>query len=490
MTEEHRDNQDKKFRPEESFIDEELQRELDKALGDMSLEDILDTEEAAAKGAEGGLRKGKVIAIQGEDVFVDMGGKNQGVVPLSQFEEEPPKEGDVVELLIDRYDENDGLLLLSRQGAVRAATWETLEEGQIVEGRVTGHNKGGLELVINGIRAFMPISQIEMYRVEDLSGYANKRLHCQVVEVDERAENVIVSHRALLELEAAQAREKLFETLQEGETVTGVVRNITPYGAFVDIGGADGLLHVSDMSYRRVEDPRKIVEEGQRIEVKVLSVDRDERKIALGLKQIKPDPWADAAAKWAHDSVVTGRVTRLAEFGAFVELEEGVEGLIPMGELSFTRRIRDPGEVVNIGDVVKVRVMNLDTERKRIGLSLKRIGDDPWMGASVRWGPHSLTEGIVTRIVDYGAFVELTPGVEGLIHISELSYKPVRKVTDLLQEGNTVQVRVLSVDEDNRRISLSIKELGVVADSKGPTSESEPPSTKRKRKKPLKGGLD
>ncbi len=481
-----------KSRPEDELIDKGLQRELDEALGGMSMEELLDSTETPQQGApesEDGVREGKVIAIQGDDVFVDLGGKDQGVVPLVQFEDAEPTEGDVVEVTVNGYDPGEGLLLLSRKGAVTQASWETLEEGQIVEGLVTGHNKGGLELNVNGIRAFMPISQIEIFHVEQVNVYVDQRLRAQVVEFDPQSRNVVLSRRVLLEAEAAERREELFRTLQEEDVVSGVVRNIAPYGAFVDIGGADGLLHVSDMSYGRIEDPRMIVHEGQQIEVKVLSIDRDERKITLGLKQIKRDPWLDAATKWVPNTIVTGRVTKLMDFGAFVELEEGVEGLIPIGEMSYTQRIRHPREVLKQGDVVQVRVMNLELERKRIALSLKQVQDDPWMGAAVRWGVGSQVEGIVTRIADFGAFVELVPGVEGLIHVSELSYDRVRNVSDVLREGDPVQARVVSVDEESRRMSLSIKDIGITAShDEGDDSESAEPQ--KKRKTPLKGGLD
>jgi len=473
-------------------LDPELQRELDEALGGASLEDLLDAEAAAQRGGAEEIRSGKVVAIHGDDIFVDLGGRSEGVLTADQFREEgPPAVGDVIEVVIEGYDENDGLLMLSRQGAVQAATWETLEEGAIVEGRVTGHNKGGLELTINGIRAFMPISQIDILRVEDLAPYVNQKFQCEVVELDRREENVVVSRRAVLERQAAQRREELFGSLAEGQVVPGVVRSIMPYGAFVDIGGVDGLLHIADMSHGRIEDPSQIVAEGQQLEVKVLKINREERRISLGLKQILPDPWDGAETKWPADEVVTGRVTRLMDFGAFVELEAGVEGLIPISEFTFERRIAHPREMISEGDTVKVRVMSLDLERKRISLSLKRVGDDPWMGASVRWPAESVVSGRVTRLADFGAFVELTPGVEGLIHISELSNARVRSVADVVREGSTVQAKVLSVDEDNRRISLSIKQLASMPEYTGPArDESEPAKPTGKRKRPLKGGLD
>jgi small subunit ribosomal protein S1 len=497
---------DNKFRPQDK-LDDSLQRELDDALGDMSLEDLIDAEEVAKRSAAEqpataakGVRRGTVVAIQGEDIFIDMGGKSQGVLTVSQFgvDEPVPGVGQGVDVTIEGFDADNGLLVLSRQGAVMAAAWETLHEGQIVEGRVTGHNKGGLELVIDGIRAFMPISQIELFRVEDISPYVNQRFRCQVSEIDREEKNLIVSRRALLEFEAQENREKAFESLVEGQTVKGVVRNIMPYGAFVDIGGVDGLLHVKDMSHSRVDDPNKFVKQGQTLELKVLKIDKETRKVGLGLKQAMPDPWTGITEKYIANTVVSGRVTRLADFGAFVELEAGVEGLIPIGELTFERRVNHPGDVVKAGDVVRVRVMSVDPERKRISLSLKKAGEDPWTGAGVRWPEKSEVDGVVKRITEFGAFVELVPGVEGLVHISELSNERVRSVGDAVKEGQLVRVKVLTVEEERRRISLSIKQVGQAANvSNYDTSMAQPveaqteaPKPAPKRKKPLKGGLD
>ena len=496
-SEEHSDN---KLRIQNK-LDEALQRELDEALGGQSIEELVEAEQAAkpAAGQAGPTRRGTVIAIQGDDIFVDMGGKSQGLLPAEQFEEEPlPAVGDSVEVTIEGYDGREGLLLLSRKGAVMAAAGETLEEGQIVGGRVTGFNKGGLELTINGIRAFMPISQVELFRVEDLAPYVNQRFKCKVSEVDRAAQNVILSRRDVLQQEAFETREELFNSLVEGKMVVGTVRSIMPYGAFVNLGpGVDGLLHVKDMRYGRVEDPRTVVSEGQKIEAMVLKVDREARKISLGLKQVMPDPWIDVDKKFLVESIVSGRVTRLADFGAFVELEAGVEGLVPISEMTFERRINHPKEIVQEGAVIKVKVLSIDPERKRISLSIKRVGDDPWMGASARWKEGTIVTGVVRRVSEFGAFVELTAGVEGLVHISELSHEHVRAVSDAVKENQVVQAKVLEVDEERRRISLSIKQLATVADYTGPSSSSgaagasdQPPDSAKKRKKPLKGGLD
>ena len=499
------------FRPQQK-LDDELQHELDDALGDMSIEDIMDAETASqrpprakAAGAQDQpqgdpdvqLLIGTVVAIQGDDIFVDVGKRSEGVLPAGQFRDQPlPDVGDAVQVTVAAYNESEGLLMLSREGAVQAAAWATLEEGQIVEGRVVKDNKGGLELDVQGIRAFMPISQIERFHVEDIKQYLEQRLRCVVTEFNRVEKNVVVSRRDLLEIESAEARKNLLETLEEGQVLTGIVRSVMPYGAFVDLGGVDGLVHVSDMAYSRVEDPSTIVAEGQQVEVKVLKVDQEAERISLGLKQAKPDPWLGVESKWPVDSLISGRVTRLAEFGAFAEVEEGVEGLIPIGEMTFERRIKHPSEIVNEGDVVRLRVLSVEPDRRRISLSIKQAGEDPWMGASVRWPAESIVDGMVTRVADFGAFVQLSPGVDGLVHVSELSDGHVRAVTDVVREGDRVQAKVLEVDEERRRISLSIRQLATVAEYTGPAAGDEagaaevPPPPQTKRKRPLKGGLD
>jgi len=474
-------------------LDEQLQREIDEALGGKSIEELIEPAIAPPSG-RGQVRAGKVVSVGKEDIFVDLGGRSEGVVPVAQFEDQPlPAVGDEIQVTIEGYDQDDGLLLLSRQGAITEAAWETLEEGQVVEGRVTGSNKGGLELTVDGIRAFMPVSQIEMFRVEDLSQYFNQRMRCQVVELDRAERNVIVSRRAILELEVQQKREEFWGGVVEGQTVTGTVRSIMPYGAFVTISeGVDGLLHVKDMSHARVEDPGTIVKQGQKLELMIIKVDREARKIGLGLKQLLADPWSSVEEKYSEGDLVSGRVTRLAEFGAFVEVEPGMEGLIPMGEMSFEWRIKSAEELVKPGDVIKVRVLTIDKPRKRISLSLKRVGDDPWLGAAVRWPENSIVTGIVKRIAEFGAFVEIVPGVEGLVHISELSWQHVRSAAEAVQPGLTVRAKVLAVDEDQRRISLSIKQAGDSAPEPSGLDEAQqqPQKQQPKRKKPLKGGLD
>jgi small subunit ribosomal protein S1 len=481
-------------------LDPELQRELDEALGDMSIEDMLDVADGAARGRGAkadGVRTGKVIDIQRDDIFVDFGGKSQGVLQAVQFGDDPlPKVGDMIEVTVERYDPSEGLLILSREGAVVAATWSSIKPGQVVEAFVTGANTGGLELKFNGIRGFMPMSMIDLARTEDTSPYMQTKMMCEIVDIDRQRKSVTLSRRKLLEAQAAENREKILAELAEGKIIPGTVRSIMPYGAFVDLGGVDGLLHVSDMSYSRVEKPEEIVKVGQKVEVMILKLDRAADRISLGLKQVQPDPWTSAAAKWPADEVVTGRVTRLADFGAFVELEPGVEGLVPISEMSFEKRIKHPGEIISVGDTPQLRVLSVDPQRKRISLSIKRVGDDPWVGASVRWPAGTVVEGVVKRLESFGAFVELAPGVEALVHVSEASENRVRHVSEVLKEGQLIQAKVQSVDEQQRRISLSIKALRTDPNFTGagieenPQAQAETPKPEKKRKTPLRGGLD
>ncbi|MFP4354089.1 MAG: S1 RNA-binding domain-containing protein [Phycisphaerae bacterium] len=495
MTQQPEENQTPTDQTSESS-DDALNREIEEALGNQSLEDLIEQSDKPGEAAAGktglpsGVHQGRVIGVHGDDIFVYFGGKTQGVLPASQFDDEPvPSEGDTVDVTVEGYDQQDGLFLLSRKGAVLEATWDSLQAGAIVEGRVTGMNKGGLELEINGIRAFMPVSQVEMHHVEDLSGYLNEKLKCEVQEVDRSDKNVVVSRRRLLEAEAAEAKKETLKTLEVGQVVTGVVKTIMPYGAFVDIGGVDGLLHISDMSHGHVDKPTDVVKQGDKIEVKVLKFSEDTGKISLGLKQTMKDPWQDAAEKWPPESTVSGRITRLADFGAFVEVEPGVEGLIPISEMTYGRRIHHPKEVLSEGDVVEVKVLSVDPKRNRMSLSLKAMQDDPWMGASARWPEQARVQGKVRRTTDFGAFVEVAPGVEGLVHISQLSEHHVHNVEEVCRQGDTVEAVVLSVDEEARRMSLSIKAL-TAPQSVETQSLNLPEPKSRKRKKPLKGGLE
>ncbi len=494
-------NKDNVYRADDTS-DAALQQEIDAALGDMNLEDLVDIEQGKKPTSrtvgKDKLITGTVVSIQGDDIFVDVGGRSEAVLPASQFDAETPlpAEGDTVEVTIEGFD-RDGMLKLSRQGAVQAAAWDTLERGQVLEGVVTGLNKGGLELKLAGsIRAFMPISQIDTSRIEQehLDGFLNQKLQAVVTEVDHREGNVVLSRRTLLKQQAKEQAKLTWESLQEGQVLSGKVRSIMPYGVFVDIGGIDGLVHIRDMAHSRVEKPEDLVHTGQTVEVKVLTIDREKEKIGLGLKQTQADPWEQAEAKWAQGTTLSVRVVKLMEFGAFAEVEPGIEGLIPVSEISF-RRIGHPKEELAVGDVVKVNVLRVDEGAKRMSLSIKQAGDDPWIGAEARWPAESTIEGTVTRITEFGAFVELAAGVEGLIHISQISDKRISSVKGFLDVGKAVTARVIEVDEDRRRISLTMrKEIeksdqqmeGTMAD----LERFQAKTAETQSKKPLKGGLE
>lgn len=490
------------FNPK-SQLDPSLEQEIADALGDMSIDDLMAQEEKsrpAPRAKNDKVIKGKVIDINGEDIFVDIGSRQDGIIGTDQFRDgELPEVGDEIEVVVEGVIASEGLIRLSREGAVQAAAWDTLQKGLKVEGRVTGFNKGGLELDINGIRAFMPISQISLDRIESeaLGEYVNQRIECEVSEIDRANSNVIVSRKVMLQRDADAKAQELWQNIHEGMIVQGSVRTIMPYGAFVDIGGIDGLLHIKDMAHSRVEKPQDIVQIGQKLELKVIAIDRENNRVGLGLKQNLADPWDSAAVNYPIDSVVTGKVVKLMDFGAFAELEPGVEGLIPISELAFGRRIAHPHEILSVGDMVKLRVLKVETENHRMSLSLKRLGDDPWVGAEARWPAGGVVEGTVTRITEFGAFVNLGEGVEGLIHISQLSPKRVNSAHEVVREGQTVQAAVLEVDEQRRRISLSLKKLQedaagqAAVESQGTMEDlNRVNENETKKSKQRKGGLD
>jgi small subunit ribosomal protein S1 len=356
-------------------FDEEMERQLQEAMSGMSDKDLYG--EPAGRGPRGkaapdaGPKKGKVLRIHGPDVFIDLpGGRTQGVLPMMQFPEGPPALGTEVEVTIEGFDSANGIMLLSRKGAAVEADWSSVAVGMTVEARITATNKGGLSVDVNGIRGFMPISQIDLYRVDDPEQFVNQRLLCLVTEVNPEERNLVVSRRALLEKQREETRDKLWNELAEGQIRQGVVRSLKDFGAFVDLGGVDGLLHVSEMSWQRVQDPSTIVQPGQTVKVLVLKLDRERRKVSLGLKQLSASPWDNIGEKYHAGDVVTGKVSRLMDFGAFVELEPAVEGLIHISELA-PQRVFRVGDIVKVDQEVQVKVLSVDPAQRRISLSLK-----------------------------------------------------------------------------------------------------------------------
>ena len=477
----------------------QLDREIEAALGDKSIEELLDAQEGVAAqkrqtDAATGLKRGQVVAVNlaKGDIFVDLGGRSQGVITADHFEADKlPNVGDLIDVLIDHYDGSQGLLILTRKGAAQKAAWATIQKGDTVEARVTGVNKGGLECDLGGIRAFMPASQLDVVRVPDISTLIGQKLKCRITDLDRNDKNVVLSRRVILEEEAKEAREKTIAEIAEGQVRPGRVKTIMPYGAFVDIGGLDGLLHVSDMSHSRVADPNEIVKVGQTVTVKVLKIEKGGSRISLGMKQLEANPWDSAATQFKKGDNVKGKITSLQKFGAFVEVAPGVEALIPISEMTWKKRVAHPSEVVQAGQEVEAQVMDIDPVRRRMSVSLKAIEGDPWMGVERRYGVGSVVPGKVMRVVDFGAFIELEPGVEGLAHISELSDKPIQRPSDAVRVGQEVQARIQNVSEADHRISLSLK-FGAEgpAEAETPAADAAPAAPKKPRNTKLKGGIE
>lgn len=497
-------------------MDEQLQRELDEALGDKSMDQLLAESatsesaaalEAAAAPAEGSkpardpslpeLVRGRIVALRGDDVFVEVTGitgKNQGIVPGRQFER-APRVGSIMDFVVDRFDEAEGLLVLSREGAVGRATWDQISKGDLVEARVTGVNKGGLEVeLVGNIRGFIPASQVELHHVDDLQAYIGQKFKANVQDVDRKARSVVLSRRHHLEAERRRAQQKIMAEIEVGQVREGKVSRLSEFGAFVDLGGVDGLVHISDLSYSRLAKVEDAVKVGQTVNVKVLKLDKEKNRISLGLKQAQPNPWDGIEGRIKPGTKTSGKVVRLADFGAFIELEPGVEGLLPVSEMSWGR-VRHPQEVVKEGDTIALSVLQIEVEKRRLTLSLKHTQTDPWMGAERKFAANSIVEGTVLRGTEFGAFVELEPAVEGLVHISELADRRVNTVDEILKPGMKEKFRVLEVDETNRKIRLSLKQVKnpKPAAAPKPVEEKAPSNytarSKAKSDSSLKGGM-
>ncbi len=417
---------------------------------------------------EGELLQGRVLRVHPTDVIVDFGYKSEGLVPIEQFMQPDGsiqvQVGDQIDVIIDRQGmQPEGFTLLSHQKASRLRSWDNLEkafrEELAVSGRVTGRIKGGLSVDV-GVPAFMPGSQIDTRPVHNLDSFLNQDIPVKVVKLNRRRGNVVVSRKMAIEEEQNARKNAALGTLQEGAVVTGVVKNLTDYGAFIDLDGIDGLLHVSDMSYGRVNHPSELLNPGDTITVKVLKFDRDKERISLGLKQLNPDPWESIAERYPSASRVIGRVVSVTDYGAFVELEPGVEGLIHISEMTWSRRMKHPTKVVKVGDQVESVVLEVRARDRRVSLGIKQLEADPWTTVATRYDIGSVVEGRVRKLTDFGAFIEIEEGVDGLVHISDLSWtKRVKHPSEALKKGQLVQAVILNIDAPNRRLSLGVKQL-------------------------------
>ncbi len=406
---------------------------------------------------------GTVVQVTDDHVVVDVGYKSEGVIPLAEFKDEEGKidinVGDQVDVLFERRENDSGQIGLSKEKAVRQKIWGSLEEGAVVEGRIVGRIKGGLTVDI-GINAFLPGSQVDLRPVRNLEKLLGATFDFKIIKLNKRRGNIVLSRRVLLEEQRESMRTDTLETLTEGQEVEGIVKNLTDYGSFIDLGGIDGLLHITDMSWGRVNHPSDVLTVGEKVTVKILKYDRERERVSLGLKQITPDPWLEVESVYPVDVKVMGKIVSLTDYGAFVELEDGVEGLIHVSEMSWTKRIKHPNKILTVGDEVETLVLALDIPNRRISLGLKQIEPNPWEMIGEKFPIGTIIEGQVKNITDFGVFIGVDEGIDGLVHISDLSWtKRVKHPSEIFKKGDTVKAVVLNIDRENERFSLGLKQL-------------------------------
>ncbi len=406
---------------------------------------------------------GKIIGWAGDDVVIDVGLKSEGLVNKDEFEGAEIKIGDEIQVLLENIDGEGGIIQLSKRKADRIINWqriiETTHEGDTLEGRVLRKIKGGL-LVDIGVHVFLPASQVDIRRPGDISEFIGRTIRAEILKIDEERRNIVISRRKLIEHERDAAKKRLLSTLKEGDVVKGQVKNIADFGAFIDLGGIDGLLHITDMSWGRVNHPSEIVKIDEEVEVKVLNIDLDKEKIALGLKQREASPWEEIEQKYPVGSRIKGEVVNLMSYGAFVRLEDGIEGLVHISEMSWTRRINHPSELVKPGDPVDVVVLDIDKNKQEISLGMKQTEVNPWELVAEKYPPGTIIEGTVRNLANYGAFIEIEMGIDGLLHVSDVSWtKKVAHPNEVFQKGDQVKCVVLEVDQDKQRIALGVKQL-------------------------------
>lgn len=434
---------------------------------DLDYESLLEAYDTSLKAfAEGEVVTGQVVKISGDKVIVDVGFKSEGMIAINEFRDENREisieAGDSVDVLLESI-EMDGSIVLSREKAERMKIWGSIEQAYedeaILKGRVIERIKGGLAVDI-GVRAFLPGSQVDMHPVRNLDSFRGEEIDVRVIKVNKRRGNIVLSRKAVLEETYYKQKEETLKNLEEGDIIKGIVKNITDYGAFVDLGGIDGLLHITDMSWGRVNHPSDLFQIGDEAEVKILKFDRLEEKVSLGYKQLSEDPWLTAEHRYARGAKVEAKVVSVTDYGAFVELEEGVEGLIHVSEMSWNKRLKHPSKLVEVGSDVEAVVLDVDAENRRISLGMKQTEPNPWDRVAETYAINSILHGVVRNLTDFGAFVEVEEGVEGLVHVSDLSWtKKIKHPSEVLQKGQEVEAVVLNVDADNQRLSLGIKQL-------------------------------
>jgi small subunit ribosomal protein S1 len=422
-------------------------------------------EESLRSLGEGEIVRGTVLYVDDKEVLVDVGFKSEGVIALSEFPDPSSiKVGQVVDVFLEKMENQDGLVVLSKQRADFVRVWDKVKEahdsGEVVEGRLVRKIKGGVVVDLYGVEAFLPGSQIALRQVQNVDGLLGQSVQVKIIKLNKRRRNIVVSRRAVLEQERDRMKTSILKDLAKDQIREGVVKNITDFGAFVDLGGIDGLLHITDMSWGRVAHPSELAKIGDKVRVKVLNFDPEKERISLGLKQLEAYPWEGVDEKYKVGDRIKGKVVSITDYGAFVELEKGVEGLIHVSEMSWTRHVRHPSKVVNIGDIIEAVVLKVDKANEKISLGLKQIEPDPWLTLDEKYPPGMKVKGKVRNLTNFGAFVELEEGIDGLVHVSDMSWtKRVAHPSEVLKKGETVEVVILSIDKEHRRISLGLKQV-------------------------------
>jgi len=424
-------------------------------------------EESLKSIQEGGLVRGTIVHVNKEFVLVDIGYKSEGQIPIGEFIDAggnvTARVGDPVDVLLERREDDEGIIILSKEKAAKIKIWDEIreiyEKGGTIKGKIIARVKGGMSVDI-GLPAFLPGSQINLKPIKDFDSHIGTVQEFKILKYNKRRSNIVLSRRAILETERLAMREKTLHHLQVGAVMEGTVKNITEYGLFIDLGGIDGLLHITDMSWGRVGHPSELYRVSDKITIKVLNFDAGSGRVSLGLKQLKPDPWLEANERYTVGSKIRGKVVSLADYGAFVEIEEGIEGLVHVSEMSWTRKVRHPSQIVKVGDEIEAMVMNIDTGNKRISLGLKQVEPNPWDVIGERYPVGTTIEGRIKNITDFGIFIGIDEGIDGLVHISDISWtKRIKHPSELYKKGQTVQAVVLNIDKENERFSLGIKQL-------------------------------
>ncbi len=453
----------------DNFLDNESTEEIiekDSVTGE-SMAELMDLyEESFKRFAEGEVVSGTIISVDKDHVLVDIGYKSEGQIRIREFEEDgevTAKVGDTVEVMVEWWDDENEVVILSKEKAEKVKVWDEIkkryEADETINGTITNRVKGGFSVDI-GVLAFLPGSQADLRPIRNLDEMVGKEFDFKILKYNRKRSNIVLSRRVLLEEEREEKRAQTLATIHEGKVVSGIVKNLTEYGVFVDLGGVDGLLHITDISWGRVKHPSELFSVGDEINVKILSLDLERERVSLGMKQLTEDPWASASEKYPNGSRISGKVVSLTDYGAFVELEEGIEGLIHVSEMSWTRKVRHPSKVVSIGEMVDALVLDIKPENRRISLGMKQAAPNPWDVISDKYPVGTTIEGKIKNITDFGLFIGIDEGIDGLVHISDISWtKRIKHPSEIYKKGEVIQAIVLEIDKDQERFSLGIKQL-------------------------------